>query len=247
MKKDRNMIGVTYIRIMNREYTMNKYRLWGRILSALLVNPLLLLVIKHKKYWTFFWCVLVIPWMIFGLLFLHNWHYSEGGIRKIYYFDTYKANEVRVVEDNNFLFYEDGYSKEYTLNSKYYIAHRILLIPDSKSVPVDYKFDGRIHVEMFDKEMQLLHSFDVDKPVNLLREGTEDYFVDYLVYNGYNSSHVTSVFAFELGSIPFDLFRSHKERLKNMKIRVTILRPEMKLLEHCDKVTLVIIPDLQLI
>ncbi len=221
---------------------MNKHRRWGRILSALLVNPLLLLIIKHKKYWTFFWCVLVIPWMIFAVLFLHNWHYSEGGFKQLYYLVAYKPNDIRVVEDDNFHFYQKEYCQDYTLDSKYYIAHRLLLIPDSKSVPIDYKFDGNIRIEIFDDKMQLLNSFDVDKPPKLFREGTEDYFDNYLMYNNYNSSYATSMFAFELGEIPFELLRSHKDGLK---IRVTVLMPERKLLEYTDKATLVIIPDLR--
>jgi len=115
-----------------------------------------------------------------------------------------------------------------------------LLIPQSKAVPVEYKFDGEMLIEIYDKNCQLLHSFKTNKPVNLLREGNDDYFEDYLVYIGKNTSHVTSVFAFELGEIPFDLIRLKWSRLKNMEIKITVVKPDNALLEFCDKATLVL-------
>jgi len=219
---------------------MVRSKIFWRIVLCLLVCPLLLLVVKHRKFWMFLGVVLSIPF----LLFLHNWIFSEGGFRRLYYFATYNKDEIRVIEDNVFLFYEEGHTKSYELNSKYYVAHRILLIPKSKSVPVQYKFDGELLVEIYDKKNKLLHSFKTNKPINLLREGNDDYFGDYLVYRGKNTSQATSVFAFELGEIPFSLIRFKRSRLKNMEIKITVLRAEKKLKEYCDIATLIIIPDL---
>jgi len=101
-------------------------------------------------------------------------------------------------------------------------------------------------IEIFDKNKRHLYSFKTSQVRNLLREGEKDYFGNYLVYNGKNSSSASSVFAFELGEIPFDLIRLKWSRLKNMEIKIAVLKPEKGLLEFCDKATLVIIPDLRL-
>ena len=221
-------------------------KMFWKILLALLVCPLSLLVIRHKKFWTFFWVLLLLQFslsfVLVFLLFLHNCVLGEG-LRLFY---TYNKDEIRVVEDSDFLFYKEGYTASYKLNSKYYVSHRILLIPESKSVPVQYEFNGEMLIEIYDKNHRLLHSFKVNKPVNLLREGKDDYFDDYLVYIGKNTSHVTSVFSFELGEIPFSLIRLKWSRLKDMEIKITVLKPEKGLLEFCDRATLVIIPDLRL-
>ena len=215
--------------------------LW-KVFWALLVCPLSLLLIKHRKFWRYFWIILLLQFLTLLSLFSYNCIFGEG--MRLFY--TYNKDEVRVVKDHNFHFYEEGYTTSYKLNSKYYVSHRILLIPNSKSVPVDYEFNGKILVEIYDKNHQLLHSFEADKPINILREGNEDYFEDYLVYIGKNTSKATSVFAFELGQIPFDLIRLKWSRLKNMEVKITVLKPEKGLLKFCDKATLVIIPDLRL-
>lgn len=220
---------------------MAVYRMAWEIFCALLVCPLSLLVIKHGKFWKYFWMILLVQFLILFSLFSYNCIFGEG--MRLFY--TYNKNEIRVVEDSDFVFYEEGYSTSYKLNTKYYVSHRILLIPKSKSVPIQYEFDGEMLIEIFENK-QLLHSFEVNKPVNLLREGNDDYFDDYLVYIGKNSSYSTSVFAFELGGIPFNLIRLKWSRLKNMEIKVTVLKPEKGLLEFCDEATLVIIPDLRL-
>jgi hypothetical protein len=130
------------------------------------------------------------------------------------------------------------------LNSGYYASHRILLIPESKFVPVEYEFRGEICIEVYDKDHKLLHSVKVNDPAKIFRSGTEDYFPDYVLYKGPDKSFASSMFAFELGEIPFDLVRLKWYRLKSMEIRVTVLEPEEGLLQYCDSASLVIIPDL---
>ncbi len=130
------------------------------------------------------------------------------------------------------------------MNSGYYASHRILLIPESKFVPVEYEFRGEICIEVYDKDHKLLHSVKVNDPAKIFRSGTEDYFPDYVLYKGPDKSFASSMFAFELGEIPFDLVRLKWYRLKSMEIRVTVLEPEEGLLQYCDSASLVIIPDL---
>lgn len=218
------------------------YKLVGKALLALSVNPLLLIFIKHRKFWTFFWITLFVSWLLIFLLFSHSCIFNEG--MKLFY--SYNEDKIRVIEDDNFLFYKEGYTANYKLNSKYYLSHRILLIPESKLVPVEYVFDGKMLIELYDKSHQLLYSFEVDHPENLLRQRNDDNFDNYLVYPGSNTPYATSLFAFELGKIPFDLIRLKWSRLKNMEIKVTVLKPDKDLLEFCDKAALVVIPDLRL-
>lgn len=200
-------------------------------------------MIKNKKFPMVFLIILVVP----VLYFLIEWCCFAGGIKRVYYNLTYNKDRIRVIENNNFLFYEEGYTGSYKLNSKYYVPHRILLIPESKLVPVQYEFDGEILIEIYDDDNKLLYSFKVNKPKKLLREGKDDdYYGNYLVYNGKNTSHASSIFAFELGEIPFDLIRFKWNRLKNMKIKITVLRADKCLKEFCDRVALVIIPNLSL-
>jgi hypothetical protein len=152
---------------------MLSYKTFWKILLALLVCPLSLLVIRHRKFWTFFWFLLLLQFSLSFLLvfslFLYDGIFGEG-LRLFY---TYNKDEIRVVEDSDFLFYKEGYTTSYKLNSKYYVSHRILLIPESKSVPVQYKFDGEMLIEIYDKNLQLLRSFKVNKPINLLRKGED--------------------------------------------------------------------------
>lgn len=220
---------------------MAKYKIAGKIFCALFVCPLSLLVIWHRKFWMFFWIILALQFSLL-VVFLSNLVLSEG--MRLFY--KYDKDAIRVVKDNNFLFYQQGYTETYKLSSKYYVSHRILLIPESKSVPVQYEFDGEMRIEIYDINKKFLYSYVTNKPVNILREETEDCFEDYLIYIGKNTSRVTSVFAFELGEIPFDLIRLKWSRLNNMEIKITVLKPAKNLLEFCNRATLVIIPDLRL-
>ncbi len=222
---------------------MKKYNFFYRFVSGLIVNPILLLGIKHKRFWMFLLCWILLPISFFTLIFLHNWFFSEGGVRKVYYFATYDPNKIRVVEDNDFRFYEKGYSCSYRLESEYYIAHRILLIPETKSVPIGYEYNGKVLVEIFANE-QLVKSFHTNEVKNILREGEEDFYGDYLIYRGKNTSFTTSVFAFELGNIPFSIFKENRKENGNIRINFTVINPDGMLLDYCDRAILVIIPDL---
>lgn len=225
---------------------MKTHKLIIRILAGLVVHPLLLLIVLHRKYGRILTGVFIVSWLLLISLFLYGWFFCEPGLRKLYYACNYDSKEIRVVEGNDFKFHKKGYSESYQMDSEYYIKHRILLIPESKSIPVQYKFSGKMLVEFYDEKGLLLDSFEVSKPVKLFREEEDDYYDDYLIYRGKNSSFITSVFAFELGEIPFDLIRGKQERLKNMKIKITVLSPEEGLLEYCDSATLIVIPDLRL-
>lgn len=179
-------------------------------------------------------------------LFIIDWIFYAGGLKRIYYFHfKYDKDKIRVLEEKDFPFYKVGFSKSYTLNSSYYVPHRLLLIPESKSVPVQYEFGGEILVEIYDKKDVLLHSFTVDKPINIYRKEKEDYYGNYMIYCGGQRRDSSSIFAFELGEISFNIIRFKWDRLKNMVIKVTVIKPDENLKEYCDSATLVIIPDLQ--
>lgn len=195
-----------------------------------------------KKVAIVFWFILLTPILLCSM----EYFFGEGGLKRIYYIETYDKDKVRVVDDDDFIFYEEGYARTYKLNSTYCLSHRILLIPDSILVPVQYEFNGEILIEIFDNHNEPLYSFKVIKPINLLREGKDDYYGNYLVYNGKQSSRSTSVFAFELGDVPYKLIGFRRNRLKDMEIKVTVLRPDQNLREFCESAELVIIPDLRL-
>jgi hypothetical protein len=186
--------------------------------------------------------------LLLVMLFLAEWAFAPGGFKNVYYnFFGYDAGKVRVAVDPNFNFFEEGYTKSLKLNSKYYISHRILLIPNSKTVPVDYEFKGEIFIECCDKNGKNLHSFTVKKPEKVLRKGKEDYFGNYLVYvSRYNPSNASSLFAFELGEIPFELFCMKWNRLKEMQIRITVIKADEQLKSFCDSAELIVIPDLRM-
>jgi hypothetical protein len=173
---------------------------------------------------------------------LYNFVFYAGF--KLFY--TYEKDKIRVVEDAEFLFDQKDHTESYKLNSSYYASHRMLLIPESKSVPVEYEFRGKIYIEMYDKDQNLLHSVKVDEPDKIFRQGKEDRFENYVLYKGPDKSFASSVFAFELGEIPFELIRLKWRRLKSMTIKITVIEPEKGLLQYCDRASLVIIPDLRL-
>jgi hypothetical protein len=178
--------------------------------------------------------------------FLIEWCFAGGGIKVLYYnFWKYDDNKVRVVEDVNFLFYKEGYSKTYSLNSDYYVAHRILLIPETKTVPINYEYSGEVLVEIYEGN-NLLQSTKMNNFNAILRrkEGG-DYYGNYLIYLGKEHRYASSVFAFELGYIPFDLIRLKWNRLRDMKIKIAVIKPDKGLKEFCESATLVIIPDLR--
>lgn len=232
---------------------MNKYKIAVRVLLILLVCPIalpfLLFVIRHEKFWKFFCIVWLIQFLLGSLLilslFFHNWFFDQG-FRRMHYLQTYHKDKIRVVEDSDFRFYEEGYTVSYRLNSKYSVAHRILLMPESKSVPIDYEFDGELLIEIYDINDGLLKSYKVIQSDNILREGDEDSFKDYIPYIGLYSSRSSSVFAFELGEIPFSIIRPRRGKLENLEIKITVLKPDEKLKEYCDKATIIIIPDLRM-
>ncbi len=187
----------------------------------------------------------LVPFTLLILYFLVEWLFYPGGLKRIYYFHyKYDKDTIRIVEDKDFPYNVEGYSQIYTLNSSYYVPHRILLIPESKSVPLHYEFCGEILVEIYDKNNNLVYSFTAAKPFNIHRKEKEDYYGNYLIYGKRQFRNATSIFAFELGEIPFSIIRLRWDRLKNMQIRITVLKSDENLQKYCDSVTLVIIPSL---
>ena len=221
---------------------MIRHSIYFKIICALFFCPLSLVVIWSRNFWKYFCVLLLAPFLLFICIVLYNVIFCFGFMP----FYTYDKEEIRVVEDTNFIFYEKGYIANYVLDSKYYAAHRILLIPGSELVPVGYNFNGEMLVEIYDKDNQLLYSFAVNDFEKLFRDDEQYHFEDYLVYIGSHISRSSSIFAFEVGEIPFDLINLKPQRLKNMKIKITVLKPDEGLLEYCDTATLVIIPDLKL-
>ena len=137
------------------------------------------------------------------MLFLVEWCFFAGGVKRLYYVQMYNKDKIRVVEDLGFHYDVKGYSQEYALNSSYYVPHRILLIPESKLVPVDYEFSGSFLIELFDSKGNPLKSFVVEKPRSIFRKNNVDYYGNYLIYHGKQRKVASSIFAFDLGEIPF--------------------------------------------
>ena len=192
---------------------------------------------KFKKKWPLLFLILLIAF------FFIEWAFAPGGFKKVYYNAFYEPNEVQVAVDPNFHFFKKGYTADLKLDSKYYVSHRILLFIKSKNVPVDYHFSGQIKIEFFIKD-ELLESFLVESPANIWRREEYDYYGNYLVYGTTQKRFAKSTRAFELAEIPFNLFCLKWSRLKNMRIRVTVIKPDEGLQEFCESATLVIIPDL---
>ena len=67
-----------------------------------------------------------------------------------------------------------------------------------------------------------------------------------MIYCGPQRKNARSTFAYELGDIPFELIRLKWKRLKDMKIKVAVIKPDKGLQEFCENAILVIIPDLRL-
>lgn len=187
--------------------------------------------------------ILIFP----SIYFMIEWCFAGGGFKVLYYnFYGYDPNKVRVVEDSDFLFSKKGYSRTYILNSDFYVGHRILLIPEAKTVPIEYEYSGEILIEIFDSNNSLLQSSRVNRFNVILRRKKEgDFYGNYLIYVGRAPRNASSVFAFELGDIPFDLVRLKWKRLRSMKVRVTVVKPDKGLQELSESATLVIIPDLR--
>ena len=178
-----------------------------------------------------------------------EWVFAAGGSKRIYYgHAAYYNDTVRVVDDSDFKLYEPGYSKTYTLNSSYYVSHRILLVPDSKSVPVDYDYKGEFLIEMFDGSGRPLKSTRTGNIGKIFRgKGIDaDHYGNYMVYVGSQLKKAGSVYAFEIGEIPFDLLCLKWSRLKTMQVRVSVVKADERLREFCQSASLVIIPDLRL-
>ena len=163
----------------------------------------------------------------------------------LFYELTYDADKFRVIEDKAFKFDEENFIASYKLNSQYYISHRILLIPESKSVPIDYEFKGEMDIEIYDKDDQLMLSYKSNNSKKILKSDGDPFVGTFLEYNDVGRLNETAVFAFELGDIPFELIKLKWERLKNMKIIVTVIKPDLELKRYCENATLVVIPNLR--
>lgn len=194
--------------------------------------------------------ILIIIILFLPTYFLYEWFFGEGATKRLYYnFWHYNGDKIRIVEDEDFPFYEEGYSKIYILNSDYYVSHRVLLVPNSKSVPVDYEYKGEFLVELFDCNDNLLKAVKVDEFSTVLRQKDrkiDNYNSNYMLYVGSQTQDAGSIFAFEIGEIPFDLIRFKWHRLKNVKIKLTVLKSENRMKMYCENATVIIIPDLRL-
>jgi len=120
------------------------------------------------------------------------------------------------------------------------------LIPETKTVPIKYEYSGEIIIQIYDGN-NLLRSTKVTKynPI-LRRKENSDYYGNYLIYVGKAPRYASSVLAFELGYIPFDLIRLKRNRLRDMQIKITVTKPDKGLKDFCESATLVIIPDLRI-
>jgi len=122
---------------------------------------------------------------VYGTIYLLSHEYLRS-----HYLTKYNKAEIRVVEDSNFPFYKEGHSSSYKLNSKYYVSHRILLIPDSKSIPTCYEYKGDFRIEIYSSQGQLLYTCETSQPETILRARNNDSFETYLIYTGENTKTV---------------------------------------------------------
>ncbi len=110
---------------------------------------------------------------------------------------------------DNFLFYEKGFSRTYSLQPKYLDIYEIGFFSDKKVILSSYKFQGKLKVEFFYKDKFLFEKIVTSYKAAWLANGDSDHFKE------------ISLLAFEM-----PLLGKYKN---DVSIKIAVLEPDIQL------------------
>ncbi len=124
-----------------------------------------------------------------------------------------------IVKDN-FLFYEKGFTKTYSLQPKYFVSHNIGFLIESGNLSSKYKFSGTVKVDFYWKD-KLLFSKEITSHISA-------------AYSNNDLKHFSDVrlLCFE---IPFQ-----GKYANEISVRLTVLEPDENLKQYGDSIKLFI-------
>lgn len=121
-----------------------------------------------------------------------------------------------------FRFTQEGFSKEYSLDIKYYDLYRLGIISTKRNIPAKYEFMELLKLEFF-------HNNDLIFEHNLAS-------VSRIYYSGKDLDHIE-----RLDLLDFE-FPINKKYKKNIKMRLTVLKPDLELLPYIDSLQIYVAP-----
>lgn len=131
------------------------------------------------------------------------------GIRHLMYLIVTPKDLYKPIIIDNFLFYEKGFSKTYSLQPKYLDIYEIGFLSDKKDIPLSYKFQGKLKVEFFYKDKFLFEKIATSYNAAWLVNGDSEHFKE------------ISLLAFEI-----PLLGKYRN---DVSIKITVLEPDIQI------------------
>lgn len=133
--------------------------------------------------------------------------------------------------DTNFMFHIKEYSVSKEIKSSCPVPHilAIALKSDTLLLPLDYKFQGKLHVQIY-RQGKLIYDEVTSEAINRYEHETQN-------------RMPSKIYAFDLLKIPFPL---KGKAYKDIVVQVAVLNPDTELLKYTDSVILSMVPDLRI-
>lgn len=174
----------------------------GVILFLIIILPLFLLlaIIKFERF---------LPLPIVVRRTIHTFFPEK---------DFYKP----VFIDDEFLLTQEGFSKEYLLDIKYYDFYRLGLVSTKGDIPAKYEFKGLIKLEFFCNN-ELIFSHNISSASRKC-------------FAGKDLGRLERIDLFEF---PFPIAGKYK---KDVKMKLTVLKQDLELLPYMDSIQISVEP-----
>lgn len=123
-----------------------------------------------------------------------------------------------ILVDNDFVLTEEGFSKEYKLNFKYYDSYWIGVLGKESNIPSEYKFRGVIKVEFFQNN-NLISEHVISSALRAYSAGKD----------------IDHIRRFEIYQFQYPINNKFKD---DIKLKLTVLKPDLELLPYIDSLQL---------
>lgn len=176
---------------------------------------------NSKKIKIFAIAILLLP--VFVLLFIKT---TKGfiplpmGLRQLMYLAMPPDDLYEPIVKDNFLFYEKGFTKTYSLQPKYLVSYNIGFLIESGNLSSKYKFSGKVKVDFYWKG-KLLFSKEITSHISAS-------------YADNDLKHFSDVRLLRF-EIPFQ-----GKYIDDISMRLTVLEPDENLKQYGDSIKLFI-------
>lgn len=149
-----------------------------------------------------------------------NWFFAPWGVRRLAHLIFQPKDLYDPLVVDCFLFYEQGFTKTYTIVPKYFDIYEVGFFIEGSKIESTYRFNGKIELEFYEKE-DFVYGCVVDAIASA-------------VYDSGDMKYFRKV---SLKEFPIPIQNKYA---KNIRVKVTVLDPDETLKKYKNKIKLYI-------